>query len=50
MIPEDVRLVMNGWLDNQSQLALVGNLFGFAVTLRCRVRLVEDTESRISDQ
>lgn len=43
MIPEDVRLVMNGWLDNQSQLALVGNLFGFAVTLRCRVRLVEDT-------
>ena len=33
---------MNGWLESQSQLALVGNLFGLAVTLRCRVGLVED--------
>lgn len=41
MIPEDVRLVMNGWLENQSQLALVGNLFGLAVALRCRVGFID---------
>ena len=37
MTPEGVRLVMNGWLENQSQLVLVGQLFGFAFALPCRV-------------
>jgi hypothetical protein len=42
MTPEEVRLVMNGWLENQSQLALVGQLWGFALALRCRVGFVSD--------
>ncbi len=40
MTPEEVRLVMNGWLENQSQLVLVGQLLGVAVALRCRVELL----------
>lgn len=42
MTPEEVRLIMNGWLENHSQLALVGQLWGFAVALRCRVGAVSD--------
>jgi hypothetical protein len=48
MIPEDVRLVMNGWLTSRSQLALAGHLLGFTVTLRCRVDLLTDTGVELS--
>ncbi|HEY2858760.1 MAG TPA: hypothetical protein VGJ21_10120 [Terracidiphilus sp.] len=37
MTPDEVRLVINGWLENQSQLVLVAQLWGFSVALRCRV-------------
>lgn len=37
MTSEEVRLVMNGWLENQSQLALVGQLSGLGMALHCRV-------------
>jgi hypothetical protein len=42
MTPEEVRLVMNGWLENQSQVALVGQLWGFALAVRCRIEVVTD--------
>jgi hypothetical protein len=37
MTPEEARLVMKGWLDNQSQLAFVGSLFGLGAFLSCKV-------------
>lgn len=42
MTPEEVRLILNGWLQNQSQLALVGQLWGFCLAVRCRVEFVTD--------
>jgi hypothetical protein len=48
MIPEDVRLVMDGWLTSQSQLALLGHLLGFKFTLRCRVSLLTDVEVELA--
>lgn len=42
MTPEEVRLIMNGWLENQSQLALVGQLWGFALAVRCRIEVLTD--------
>ena len=44
-IPEDVRLVINGWLESRSQLALVGQVFNLGIALRCRV--VALTEERV---
>lgn len=42
MTPEEVRLILNGWRENHSQLALVGQLWGFGLALRCRVDFVTD--------
>jgi hypothetical protein len=42
MTPEEVRLILNGWRDSHSQLALTGQLWGFAFALRCRVDFVTD--------
>jgi hypothetical protein len=36
-------LILNGWLENQSQLTLVGSLFGFRVAVRCQVKEVTDS-------
>jgi len=43
MSHEEVRLLMNGWLDNHSQLGVVGQLWGFGFALRCRVAFVSDS-------
>ena|SRR5450631_596475 len=37
MTSDEARLLMNGWLENQSQLVLIGQLSGIAAALRCRV-------------
>jgi hypothetical protein len=42
MTPEDVRLILNGWRENDSQLVLTGQLWGFALALRCRIEIVTD--------
>jgi len=42
MTPEEVRLIMNGWLESRSQLALLANTSRLAVALRCRVIEVSD--------
>jgi hypothetical protein len=42
MTPDEARLVINGWLENQSQLVLIAELWGFALTLRCRVGLLSE--------
>ena len=42
MTPEEARLVLSGWLDSHSQIALVGQLWGFVLALRCRVDFVSD--------
>jgi hypothetical protein len=48
MTPEEVRLVIRGWHDNQTQLALTANVFRFAVALRCRVTAVSDSWIELS--
>jgi hypothetical protein len=42
MTPDEVRLVINGWLENQSQLVLIAQLWGISVALRCRVGFLND--------
>lgn len=42
MTPEEVRLMINGWLENQSQLVLIANVSRFAVAVRCRVTRSSD--------
>ncbi len=42
MIPETLRLIMKGWLENQSQLTLVGEMRSLAVALRCQIGLISD--------
>ena len=42
MTPVEVRLMVNGWLESRSELALVANMLRFAVALRCRVVAVSD--------
>ena len=40
--PEEARLIMKGWLENQSQLTLVGQVGALAVALRCRVGFISN--------
>lgn len=42
MTPQDVHLILNGWRESRSQLTLLGELWGFALALPCRVELVTD--------
>jgi hypothetical protein len=48
MTPEEARLVMNAWAENQSQLALVGQLWGVGFALRCRVAFVTEETLALS--
>jgi hypothetical protein len=44
MSHEEVRLLLNGWLENNAQLGVVGQLWGFGFALlRCRVTFVSDS-------
>ena len=43
MSHEEVRLLMNGWLDQQSQLRVVGQLWGVNFVLLCRIAFVSDS-------
>lgn len=40
--PEEARLIMKGWLQNQSQLSLVGEVGSLAVAVRCHIGLISD--------
>lgn len=42
MTPEEVRLLINDWLESQSQLVLFVNIFRCAVALRCKVSRASD--------
>jgi hypothetical protein len=48
MNPEEVRLRLKGWLESQSQLVLVANIFRFAAALRCKVSGVSDSWVELS--
>jgi len=48
MTPEEVRLVIRGWHQNQTQLALTADIFRVAIQLRCRVTAVSDTWIELS--
>ena len=43
MIPEDARLVLSGWREKQSTLALVCRLYRLDMAVKCKVILVTDT-------
>jgi len=40
---KEALLILNGRLERQSQLTLVGSLFGFRVAVRCQVKELTDT-------
>lgn len=42
MTSEEARLVMKGWDEDRCQLALVGQLWGVGLALRCRVAFVTE--------
>lgn len=42
MTPDEVRIVIKGWLENHSHLALQCSLLGFSVALRCIVTALTD--------
>jgi hypothetical protein len=43
MSPEEVRLLMKGWLESQSKLMVVGQLWGCAFVVHCRVAVVSES-------
>jgi len=46
MTPEEVRLILKGWHDNDSQLILVGSFSAVTCLLRCRISKAD--EGRVS--
>jgi hypothetical protein len=43
MTKDEARLIMNGWLERQSHLTLIGTMLGFRVAVRCQVNTVTES-------
>lgn len=49
-MPEDVRLVLSGWMESGCQIALVGQSQGREFALRCTVKQLTDGDATLAAQ